>query len=261
MNSTQSQLTEAGLLNPDQWLDEPFAREPSSFMERYGYTVYPIGPGPVDGSSNSVVIEVEPGGSTELTHIVGKISLNIRGLGQGEVVSYDPDGHRRIRTLGHEAVLLGQGATYCYHNNHRGSDPLFIVDQSTPAFEPQHEWSVEEVTPEEGLQPGNELIIWSPREPRQPDLAGVWHLTVGDHHDTTSYNRARAGITRFRGQPSHTHGRIRRVGEDGYSDVNVRLGDDTYQIDPRKSPGSPSNFGSLDVHHHSMVFRRAGTGV
>src|ERR1700760_2272922 len=108
------------LVWPSVSVGEPLPASDGGNQETYGYRIYPLED--VDGSadSNAVLLDVAPGGSTELEHTVrrGQV-MRVRALrGIGDAVLHLPDGRREIYDLSPDAdpVDIPAGAVYRYLN-------------------------------------------------------------------------------------------------------------------------------------------------
>lgn len=187
------------------------------------YTVTPTLPKQLAPNSNVVTFEIQPGSQTELIHVTGNIAMQVQGVdGEGEVVIYRPDGRRDIFDLrkGLAAVAIGRGDTYQYLHTGDRDQSFVVLDRCSPSFREGDEISLEPSQAADDLQTGDYLLLWSQREPKQARLAGAVRLAILEEHDTTASNAARAGQSKFYGEPSHWHALAQRVGED---DVWPRL--------------------------------------
>lgn len=226
----------------------------------YNYIVTPTLPERLEPNSNTVMFKIQPGSETELIHATGNIAMQVQGVeGKGEVVIYRPNGRRDIFELraGLAVVAIDQGDTYQYLHTGEWDRPFAVLDRCSPPFREGDEVSLEPSSAADGLQPGDYLLLWSQRQPKQARLAGGLRLAILEEHDTTASNVTRAGQSKFYGQPSHWHALAQRVGEDDIWPVNVQQSGGAYRINPhRLAPnaiiGTPPSF---ELQPDTLVFK------
>lgn len=229
------------LLQPDEILGEAEPLQPGGTRDTFGYQVYPV-TSPEDAlGSNAVLLDIAPGGSTELEHTVRRgQKLTVRARqGVGDLVIYLASGERRIYPLSLEdaEVQIDEGSTYQYLNTGDSDEHLTVFDRSRPAWMPGDEIPVDCTASLEGLTDSTYLVVWNPRNPGGAKTAGALRLALLEEHDTTAYNQARASQAKFRGEASHWHAAAQLAGSEDIWPVKVFAASETLHISPhRRAP-------------------------
>ncbi len=220
MNCTTAEQDLQALLRAGETLGQPEIID----GETSQYEVYPVVSREPDITGNTVIWHVPR--DTEKIHVIGSLEMQMEAVaGAGEIVVYGARGERRIQEVapGLGRIAIGQGDTYQIFSASAAA-PVAVRDRAEPAYRPGDEASLRQVSQADvQLRARANYLIWNPRQPGRSETAGAWWLTVLEEHDTTSYNMARAGISKFRGEPSHWHAAAQRVGESTVWPVNVQV--------------------------------------
>jgi len=248
------------LLRLGEELGEPTTVSPGGTRETHGYQVYPLtGPDDANGS-NAVLLDIAPGGSTELEHTVRsgqEMSIEVR-RGLGELVMYRPNGVREICELspGADPVRIGAGAIYYYLNTGGPDEPLTVFDRTHPMWLPDDEVRVEQTTAE--LEVGDYAVVWNPRRPGGARTAAAWRVAVLEYHNTTQFNHDRLGQSKSIPAVPHLHALAQRIGEDDIYPVDILQPRGELLVRPRLQEQDPliGSSSEFPVQTDRVIFMR-----
>ncbi len=222
------------------------------------YEVYPVIPRESDTTGNTVLWRVPKW--TEPISVIGQLAMNMRVVaGGGEIVVYGINGDRRIHHIspGMGGVAIREGETYQILSASHDA-PLVVRDRAEPPYRLGDEISLAVARDTEiRLHTDATYLIWNPRRPGEGETAGAWWLVLLDEHDTTDYNRARAGQAKFRGDPPHWHAAAQRVGQQNVWPVNVRKLDGRLDVVPHKQAVNAvaGNIPVFRIQEDALIFK------
>jgi hypothetical protein len=115
------------------------------------YDVYAV-KRPDETSSNTVVLDIPPGASTELLLVTNSIDLRImtlKGIGRAMVHNLSSNTSRQQPlAVAEKPLLITQGDVYAYQCLEGSDEPLILLDRCTPPFT-----DGDEMIPDLGLLP------------------------------------------------------------------------------------------------------------